>query len=376
MSVAVTPFAEEDSDAWTDFVEECPEAWLHHLPEFAAAQPGNCSFSVRVDGRIAGVCVLARGRRKFGAVLSGPGLALATGADRDAIYRAVGDALRRLARRERCQAVEFVLPPLAPAFAGRGRDGTVLAALGFSRGLRWAYDLDFIDGYYSVIDLTQEMETILKGYSKGNRASAARCRKMGMSVVPSFGAALEEAAWENFRRIHRATYARSHGTPFTDSRLARLAAMVRAGRLALINIHRGSECVATVLLEIYKQGASYFAGGATDEARQQGAMAFAQYAAMEWAKGAGCVCYSMGPTYPALSDTPFGANGEFKKRFGGARWEILAGEMMINPLAHLARIRMPAALRRGLGRAMPPRARAALRRLRAGRTAGGAGPDV
>lgn len=328
---------DEDAHAWDAFVELCDSAWTHHRTAYIRSVPYGFSFSVVIGGAIRGICVLGRERRRRGAYLTGPGLALHPSARSGSIYQAVRRKLVDVARAARCEAIEFSLPPMAPENQRRDIAETALRGCGFSDHIRWRWAWERLPAYYSVINLQEELNEILRGFSKGNKASVKRCAKAGMQATVRTGPDLEETHWADFIRIHRMTYARSGGSPFSDTRLRYLFELARSGKAALVSGCRNDECVTTLLLAIDKGGAFYLAGGATDDARRQGAMPWAQYEGITWLKRNSFKHYCLGFTVPALSGTHEGGIGDSKKRFGGEQWPMLSGDLVLRPLPFVAR---------------------------------------
>jgi len=346
VTLSFVPFEKEDPRAWSAFVDSCDEAWLPHRPEFLAASPEDCSFSLRRNGELIGVCALARQRQgRAAAVLYGAGLALASTVAFHDIVDDFRAELHALVARQGALAVQFNQPPLSPALAGRRYADSILMELGFSCGLRWGFNLDYVTGFHTVIELSHEMGAILKGFTKGNRACVARCRRLAATAEFSDAARFSDGHWDAFVNIHRATYARTGAAAFSEEHLARLKRHAQAGFIALAALRLDGELVAAILLETYKGGANYLAGGCRDDAQKLGAMVYLHFLAMERMKLAGYRYYCMGPSFPALRGTKMGAIGDFKRRFGGAKWDILAGELVTDRRLYWRRILLPRAVK-------------------------------
>lgn len=350
-------FQDEDAQEWDAFVDRCDEAWVSHRAAFIASVPYNESFSISIDGVLQGICVLGRERRRMGAYLTGPGIALQAQARTEPVYRAVRARLCELAARSRCEAVEFVLPPMAPANWRRQFADSGLRACALSSDIRWRHSWERLPAYFSVIDLGLDLEQLLRQFSKGQKANVKRCAKQGLQASVKTGAGVDDRDWSDFVRLHHLTYARTGGVPFAAGRLEWLLKLARTGKAALVNGVVDGGCVTSLLLTIDKGGAFYYAGGAQDEARRQGVMAWGQFAAMSWLKERGFAHYCVGFTVPALSGTETGGIGDFKKRFGGEQWPMLCGDLVVRATPYLFRhhgsdlVRGCAALaRRALGR--------------------------
>jgi hypothetical protein len=330
-------FQDEEIHAWDTFVDRCDEAWVNHRTAFVESVPYSESFSILIDGIMQGICVLGREKRRMGAYLTGPGIALMPEARTETVYRAVSARLRTLAAQAGCEAVEFVLPPMAPANRRRLFCESSLRACAFSSDIRWRRAWERLPAYFSVIDLRLDLEEILKDFSKGQKANVKRCAKQGLQAVVKSGAEVTDYDWADFVHLHHTTYARTGGVPFSDSRLERLLTLVRSGKAALVNGVADGRCVTSLLLTIDKAGAFYYAGGALDEARRQGAMAWGQFAAVSWLKQHDFTHYCVGFTVPALSATETGGIGDFKKRFGGEQWPMLCGDLVLRAAPFLIR---------------------------------------
>jgi hypothetical protein len=100
-------------------------------------------------------------------------------------------------------------------------------------------------------------------------------------------------------------------------------------------------CVTSILLATYKRRAFYSYGGARDDARKNGAMAWIQNEACIWLKEHGYKRYCLGFTISSLEGTYEGGVGDFKKRFGGDRWLMLSGELISHPLRYFIRHVIP-----------------------------------
>ena len=321
-------FEEDGTEAWNAFVNHCAEAWVFHTAEFVKAASYDYSFSIVLDGVVRGVCVLGRERRRLGSYLVGPGLALDESAQSEPVWRAVRKQLRALARRAGCDAVEFTLPPMAPANWSHTFETSHLKALGFSAGMRWRWAWEPLPAYVSVIHLGNELSEILREFHKGQKSNVRRCERLGFRCKALTGAEITETAWCEFEEIHRIRYARSGGRGFSARRLAHLFELAKQGKLILLCGYQESECIAAILVAADRQAAFYYAGGARDEARKNGAMAWIQYESIRCLKERGYRYYCLGFTVPELSGTASGGIGDFKKRFGGEQWPMLCGDLV------------------------------------------------
>lgn len=251
--------------------------------------------------------------------------------------------VRSLAAERSCQAVRFFLPSLAPELKALRYSESILADWGFSFGAR-GDSLDYEASFGTVVNLRNETGEILRDFSKGQRANVMRCRKIGLNTSIYQGPSFSDHEWRSFAEIHTATFVRNGRRPFSAERLEYLAKMVSRGFLALATTKSDASAVSAVLLETYKKGVYYLAGGSTEFGLKIGAMAFTQYSAMEWAKMSGYTDYLIGMTVPIERGSKAGQIGAFKSHFGSERWDHLAGELILDRRAYARKILMPAIL--------------------------------
>lgn len=337
------PFTDESKEDWDRFVDVCPEAWLNHRSDLIQRSLDNqsyadFSFSIRHDGRIVGVCVLTRFAVGLGASLSGPGLALSPHVNRKEAGLCVDETIRRFAEKHNCQALRFHLSPLAPGLIGQRYHESTLAELGFSFGVR-GDDLNYQAAYVNMINLRKTLGEILQDFTKGNRNNVVKCASAPVHVEFDLGCDVEDKKWSEFVDLHKATFKRNSLTPFDEDRLKRLRAAISSGYIVLARAYERDACIASVMLERYKGGLHYAVGCCDERALKMGAMAYIHYAAMEWGKTTGCNWYCMGTTCPMVK----GDYGDFKKRFGGEKYDLLSGELILDAQAHMRKIILPAA---------------------------------
>jgi len=331
MRIELKPFRDESPEDWSHFVKECDEAWVFHTASFIDAFPYDFSFSIRIDGSIRGICVMGRVRRRSGAYFVGPGMALSAAAKNATVYGVLRTKLKDLAVSAGCQGAEFTLSPMAPAHFSKKFADSILYQFSFSEGARWRKSWETLPGFFSVIDLGLDVTQIIRGFSKGNKASVSRCKKLGLGLEVQTGQNTNRESWQDFVTIHRQTYRRSNGEPFSDERLDHLFLLVQSGHMALVNGIENGICVSSLLLATDKSGAFYYAGGAFDDARQKGIMAWTHSEAIRWLKENGYKRYCLGFTITALEGTVGGAIGDSKNRFGGNKWPMLCGDLILRP---------------------------------------------
>ena len=341
-----TAFVDDDQEEWARFVDGCDEAWLYHHPTYLrhwSTFANDQSFSIRVDGKMVGVCALSNTRIGLGGILEGPGLALAPISGAHETRVAALKHLRAIAARLNCQALQFRISPLTPSVRSSNYAQSTLAEMGFGLGetrYRFTGDtLASVVGYATLIDLDLDMDSILKDFSKGHRANVGRCAKT-LSVRTTTGAAFEPGLFRDFILVLGQTLSR-HGERLYPPYVAFLEAMTRSGFMTVLAAYQGDTCVAAALIATYKGGAYYFRGGSTSEGLSLGAMTFLQHRAMAHFKQNGFDLYNVGVTYPALESSQRGNVGAFKKRFGGRKVDDLSGELMLDRNRYILRILLP-----------------------------------
>jgi len=331
--VELKRFQEENLEEWSEFVATCDEAWVFHTPAYIRSFPYDFSFSIRIDGCIQGICVMGRVPCRGGAYFVGPGGALSEEAKKPEVYNLLTKKIKSLASSVGCQRVEFTLSPMAPANTNKKFSDSLLHDCGFTEGGRWWRSWENLPGYFSVIDLHLEFDEIVRRFSRFNRVRVARCNELGLKVAVETGEAANKQSWEDFVRIHRLTYLRTNGEPFSDERLESLFHVVQAGHLMLLRVLDDGACITCLLLATDKGGSFYLAGGAVDTARQNGVMVWAHSEAIRWLKEKGYKYYCLGFTISSLEGTPIGSIGDSKKRFGGERWPMLCGDLILRPFS-------------------------------------------
>jgi hypothetical protein len=346
MDVQFVDFHDISVPIWNTFVDSCDECWAYHKAEYIQADIANShSFAILEGGKMCGVCVLYSGRERFGRILRGPGLSLDNSVSKKKLYPIIKDYLKSLANRNRCCAIQFSFPILAPAFSRLGFLNSHLLNLGFSSSLRWGYGIHYLPSYTNVLDLRGTVEDIFSGFSKGHKWDCHKCEKMTPSYEYHDGH-LEDRLWNDYISIHLETYERTGTKPFSREYLNRLRSFIERGLMALGNLYIGTECIASVLLVTYKKRAFYLAGGIRENKEIRHCGTYIHLLTIKELKNRGYEYYELGQSYPSIKESKMGKIGEFKGTFGGEKWPILAGELVVNELAYLLRIIFPNSARR------------------------------
>jgi hypothetical protein len=344
----IIDYSQENKHDWSTFVEECDEAWLNHLPEFMDTRrfhrdTTDASFSLRLSGRIAAICTLGVEKHGLGLILSGAGPAIGSD-ERDRLVKAVKEEACRRAESMKCLALRYHLEALAPQRWRQRFVDSYLTAHEFSYGMRGA-TMDYEAGYSILSDLSRNIGDINRSFTKGNRAAVKKCTKLGVNVEIFTGRTPPDGAWMRFVELYGETCRRNNLVTFSQEKFAFLRSQVELGRIALVTSSLDGRCLAAILLQTFKRAILYYASGAGQEALKIGAMVHLHATAMEWAKERGFAWYCMGADIPSLATAKNGRIGDFKKRLGNEKWDLLSGERVLSRRSYFARVVLPGALR-------------------------------
>lgn len=327
----IVALSDISEDTWAQFVDACEECWLYHHPLFLDLEANESrSFAVLDNGAIVGGCVLYVTGSGLGRVLCGrygpAGLALLPHAHRRA-YSVIKEHLIDTARRDKCHAVQMLLPALAPAYGNAEYLRTHLYHLGFSDSLRWGTLALYTPSYTTIIDLHKHEEEIFVGFAKSVREKCRLAQRVPFTAEFCEKAA-DAPAWEAFLRNHGFTMHRGNATPLNNQLMQRLRKLMDNGFAALVSLKVGGETRASLLLLTYKNAAYYFASGVLPAAYDDGFAAQLHWTAIQELKKRGFAKYEIGQFYPALRGTKLKDIGEFKRRFGGQPTRVLCGEFV------------------------------------------------
>lgn len=326
--ISLSDLPKED---WSAFVDECNECWLYHHPAFFDWKaPDSVSFALHENGKISGGCVLYINRSGLGKVLGGrygpAGLALEAGAARRA-YPLVRNHLVNIAKKHGCHAIQMGLPILAPAFGNSEYLDTHLYHLGFNNTLRWGDRTSYTPSYSTVIDLKLPKERIWQGFADSIRRKCRSASKFKFTIEFQ-QSDVSEYAWEAFKSNHSITMRRAGGESLPLPLLETLYQLLLKNLACLVGLRIGEEIVASLLLLTYKKSAFAFAIGVQNEAYRDGFAAQVRWAAVDELAQRGFEKYEVGSFFPALHGTKLQQLGEFKRRFGGEKRAVLAGEFV------------------------------------------------
>ncbi len=348
MKIDCVPLQTLTRSDWLTFVENCDECWLFHHPDLVMPDlPESRSFGVLENGALVGGCILYVNRQGMGKVLGGrvgpAGLALKKGVSKKAIP-IIREYLIDQARKSGCHGIQMSLPILAPANRKGSYLDSSLYSMEFTDHLRWGRNTDYVPSFSTVIDLSGEMSQIFGGFTKSVKEKCKKAGKVGFQAHFVTGVADEEG-WKEFVTNHSLTLARGGGAPLPASLLGRLKKLVELGLATLLNVYAEGACQASLLLLTYKGAVNYFASGVKPEAYSSGVAAFIHFLGMQEMKRRGFSVYEMGQSFPTLAGTKLHDLGEFKSMFGGEKWPVLAGELIVSDWRYFFLDLLPAHLK-------------------------------
>lgn len=340
MGIDIVDYRNISADVWNSFVEECDESWLYHRTEIIdLCRDESRSFAVVEDDKIVAICVLyvnKCGNAKVLGYKTGPaGLALLNSGHNNKLYPLIQDYLLQLATMEQCSAIQLYLPSLAPAYRFASYLDSHLFNLRFTSCLRWGFGTDYTDAYTNVIDLTQNIDIILSGFSKGNKHICKKLGKLPFVCRYVDATCVEDSEWQVFVANHLETFNRTNTATFSPAYFDSLLGLLKHGHFVLVNVYAASECCASILLGIHKKRATYFAGATPSKYLNQGYGVFIHFLAMQELIQRGFEYYELGIFFPAMQNCKLQQIGEFKRKFGGIRMPLLAGELVINEYEYL-----------------------------------------
>lgn len=343
MSIVFKSFNDIPASEWATFVDACDECWLYHRPEFIQyEQKKSFSFAIIEHSEIKGICVLYKNKEYFDSFFGyriGPaGLALSNSfqMSREKLYRNILKHLLVIAAKNDCSRIQLNMPSLAPANNNRQYDDSHLYQLGFSISLRWGRG-DYTPALTGVIDLQCDRRDFMDDFSETHRRACNRCLQQPYSYHYYCSDNMTEDAWNEFVTNHKETMQKTGGTPLSDSLRALFRELVKKGFFSLINLRIGDERCTSLLIATYKGNASYYASGMNYKFRDSGAGIFIHLLAMQELQRRNFKFYDIGPFFPGMHNTKMGLIGEFKRRFGGSKWPLLAGERMVNYSSYIVR---------------------------------------
>lgn len=180
-------------------------------------------------------------------------------------------------------------------------------------GVRPAYSKSLLERT-TVVDLTQDFDTILASMSQGARRGMRKAQKAGITIreVPTHEAS---SHFEPYHAIMRETAARdqffAHPIATYTSMLGDLGEHVR-----FYAAFQNDTPIAWAIVTIYGRHGTYYYGASNEAARQESAPYLLHIEIMRALKDDGVVSYDFlgigSPNYPGLQGVT-----EFKLRFGG-----------------------------------------------------------
>ena len=335
---------------WNAFVDGCGEAWIYHRSSFVmdASRLNNArdkSFAVLQNNEIVAVCALFIRKFGFAPVLMGPGPAFSDTRKNKDIMNLCYARMEDLARDNDCVAIRIWRSSLAPANFGLRYVDTDVTNYGYGCGW-WGEMLGFDTGYWTIVDLLLSKEEILANFDDHHRRYTRKAQKGGLTLQVFGGETITNDAWNEFCALHEETMARTSSGVIPDDGRAFLRQEIAEQRAILYSLYKGRECVASILLFVYKTGAYYEAGGASKLGLELRATVYLFYLAMCDLKARGIHYFNVGANIPSHRGTKWGTIGDFKRRFSTLRWDALVLERPINRDAYLWRLMVPLALRR------------------------------
>ncbi len=330
-----TEFDQENSVDWDAFAGASASCWAYHESDWLRTEAmlhryRNCSYSIRVDGKIVGLVCLLVQKKFFGLILTGPGIAadlsIFSAAALDRLFQWIEEKACEL----KCLSVRLHICSFAPANHRLAYFDSPLAEHGYAFGFR-GDSLDYEAGCLIIADLARSEQQILNEFTKGNKASVKRVAKMAIATVVSAGEYCDDRVWNDFVALNDMTMRRGGASVPPSLYFTSLRRLLQRGQGYLFSLYRGEECLVAIYLLGHKGIAVYESAGSTGEASKIGALAYIHYVAMRELKGRGFDFYCLGPDVPSAGRIKDRQISSFKKRFGNQKWDNLIGEKILAP---------------------------------------------
>jgi hypothetical protein len=311
------------------------DAWLWHcydLQDALCTWPGrrDVSFAVRdpsergefvavvpahvTTRRVAGL-VPWSSVESFGGPAYRPGLA---DRHKHAVVKAVAACLTDLAKQQRAGEIEVAISALTPAVRGEHVPRVnPLLELGCLNTSTQTWLLDLRGGEAALWD----------GMEGRARTVIRKAERAGIAIRAATATDLDA-----YYALHQATAARTGIRPHPRAYFAAIWRDFLANDLAhvLLAEHEGS-VVAAANFAVFKRGALYWTGAASERGLELGANALLQWRAMQWMLGAGVEWFETGEAFPNLADGKLKQLSDFKKSFGGTLYPYYRGQIIVRP---------------------------------------------
>jgi hypothetical protein len=329
----VLPRAQCGRAQWDAVVSVSSEAWVWALwdwQEVILAVPRwqleDASFAIADGDRIVGVVPLQwsgdRARVSgSGFGLTAPALSSALRpAERDTVTAFAFAHVRALALSGSAQRIDFALSPVS--------EGSIATPLPMNPFLAHGYSDN--SGVVRVVDLQQEEQQILAGFSRDTRQQIRRAREAGVSV--------RQVDWREFLdeyyAVHVETYERTGEVPHPREYFAGIASrLAPAGHSVLwAATTREGRIVAFHNSARLGRGAMYHTGCSRAAALHNGANYLAFWEALVGAKAAGCLAYEIGEIFPGALGGKKEGLSRFKSKFGGDTRPLYRGSLELPAL--------------------------------------------
>jgi hypothetical protein len=309
-------------ETWDSFIGACDEAWLWHtwdLQEAFTTWAGEDEgFAVSSEGgSLLAAVPLRRLPLRVAKVitasdldsLGGPALSTDLSAKQRAqVSEVIVRSLREIASRVRAVQVRLSLSPLAPAFVG-DRSPAVNPLLSFGG--------ENVVSQTWLLELT-DSEAIWNGM-EGRARTAVRKAEREEVTVREAG----EADLDIYYELHCGTYARTGETPHPRAYFEAIwRDFIPRGRALVLIAEQGSTPVAAQSFAIFKGGAIYWTGAASEAGLRSGANNMLQWEALQRLLALDVRWYEAGEAFIKAGDEKLQGLSDFKRSTGGRLYPL------------------------------------------------------
>ena len=232
----------------------------------------------------------------------------------DAITEAFFDRALRLARQEKCKALQVALPPLAPAQLANLRGVSPLDQWGFSPISTSTY----------IIDLKSSEEALIEAFRPLARRLIRKAEKAGVMIRAADPAKDLDA----YYALHCATYDRTGVKPHPREYFEGIFSVLAPGGFTRIWVAElEGKPIGFLNVATYKMRAYFWTGCSSQLALNVGANYLLQWRAIRSARAEGCLHYEVGEAFPGHRGDKLAGLDAFKSSFGGERWPFHKGRL-------------------------------------------------
>lgn len=330
----VVPLVDIDKDRWDAFAGASDEAWLWHRSDLIrtlTSWPGrkDLSFALIEDesNEIFAIFPLHRiSNSKFGFSitslnsLGGPAVKNNLGPERkEELLEKAFEQILALSNIEKSVQFDFVLPPVAPAYRDKGQTANLP---------KFPTKLLEVSTQTYTIDLSTGKTQVWEGFEKRARNAIRKAENLGVKVR----VANQTSDLDVYYELHKDTYHRTGVNPHPIEYFDGIWKYFYSKGLAhILFAEVNGQVVAAETFGVYKKGANYWTGAASEKGLACNANSLIQWYAIQHFIDSGLDFYDVGEAFPEAESGKRKGLDRFKRSFGGKLRPFLHGRVVFNP---------------------------------------------